>query len=425
MNIFLQSFIILGILISGMMVGIPIAFSIGLTSVVGIVLFLNPAALASIANIAWATSSNFVMASIPMFMFMSEIIMYTGIGEDMFKALEKWFGRLPGGLVIGGTVSSAIFGAVSGTAIGVASIVGGIAIPEMKKANYSNKIACGSIAAASTLGMLIPPSQPMISYGILTGTSVGHLFIAGIIPGIVLCSMYCLYIIFRSRKEPVGFTQYGWGEKFKALAKVLPVVCLIIMVIGSIYGGFATTSEASGVGAIGAVIIAIAMRRLKPRDLFNALRNAARTCGAMTIMMLNARVFSYLLTALRLPMMVSNWMVSLGLSKWVVFIVIQIIFVFLGMFFDAGSIFLLTMPLLFPIAVSAGFDPIWFCIVCTVNMCIAVITPPVGLATYVVKGIYPEASIGEIVGGAMPFLVIDVLMILLLCVFPGMTSILL
>jgi C4-dicarboxylate transporter DctM subunit len=351
--------------------------------------------------------------------------MYTGIGEDMFKTVERWFGRVPGGLAVGTSVSSAIFGAVSGTAIGVAAIVGGVSIPEMRKAGYSNKLACGTVAAASTLGFLSPPSMPMISYGVITETSVGELFIAGIIPGIILCALFCVYIIIASRREKITFVQYSWGEKIKSLLNVLPVVALIVVVIGSIYGGFATTTEAAGLGAIGSVIIAALMRRLKGKDLYQALMNACKTCAMVIVIMLNAQVFSYLLVSLRLPMMVSEFILRLGLSKWVIFIIIQAAYIFLGMFFDAGSIFLLTMPILFPIIVAIGFDPVWFCIVCIVNLCIAVITPPVGLVTYVVKGLAPDVTISEILGGAMPFLVIDGAMIVILSVFPQLVHVLL
>jgi C4-dicarboxylate transporter DctM subunit len=421
-----QSLIILVVLMGGLLIGLPIAFSIGLTSLLGIVAFLNPNAISALANIAWAASNNFTLTAVPLFLFMSEVIMYTGIGRDMFKTMEKWFGRLPGGLAVGGSVSSAIFGAISGNAMAIAAIVGGTAIPEMRKAGYSNKLACGSIAASSTLGFLIPPSMPMITYGVITETSVGQLFIAGIVPGIVLCILFCLYIIISSgREKNVNAVRYSMLEKFASLFKVLPVVVLIIIVIGSIYGGFATPTEGAGLGAIGAVVIAALMRRLRLQDLFQALRNSCKTCAMVIIIVLNAQVFAYLLTSLRLPMMLSEFVLSLGLSKWVVFFVIQLAYVFLGMFFDAGSIFLLTMPIIFPIATSIGFDPIWFCIVCICNLCVAVITPPVGLVTYVVKGLAPDVSIAEIVGGAFPFLVIDLLMIVILCFCPWMTSILL
>jgi C4-dicarboxylate transporter DctM subunit len=374
-----QSLVILVVLMGGLLIGLPIAFSIGLTSLLGIVAFLNPNAISALANIAWAASNNFTLTAVPLFLFMSEVIMYTGIGRDMFKTMEKWFGRLPGGLAVGGSASSAIFGAISGNAMAIAAIVGGTAIPEMRKAGYSNKLACGSIAASSTLGFLIPPSMPMITYGVITETSVGQLFIAGIVPGIVLCLLFCLYIIIScSREKNVNFVKYSMIEKFASLLKVMPVVILIVIVIGSIYGGFATPTEAAGLGAIGAVVIAALMRRLKLKDLFQALRNSCKTCAMVIIIVLNAQVFAYLLTSLRLPMMLSEFVLSLGLSKWVVFFVIQLAYVFLGMFFDAGSIFLLTMPIIFPIATSIGFDPIWFCIVCICNLCVAVITPPVG-----------------------------------------------
>jgi C4-dicarboxylate transporter DctM subunit len=416
----LPALTILAMLIGFLMLGVPIAFSIGATSAIGIVLFLSPSQLSALANIAWKASNNSTLASVPIFILMAEVLMFTGIGSDLFGTLEKWCGRLPGGLAIGTAISSAIFGAVSGTAIGVASILGGVAIPEMRKKGYNAKIACGVVAGASGLGMLIPPSVPMISYGVITETSVGELFMAGIIPGVALCLLYCAYLIFASGKmKTATFTSYTWGEKFKSLTTVLPVLILIVLVIGSIYGGFATCSEAASIGAIGAIVVTVCMRRLTFKNLIEALKKSVKTCSMVILIMVCAQLFSYLLTALNLPQMLSNWIVELGLSKWIVFAIIHVAFLFLGMFFDCGSIFLLTMPVIFPVVVALGFHPVWFAVTCVVNFCIAVVTPPVGLAAYVVKGLAPDVSLNDIVMGALPLLLIDLVMIILLCIFPN------
>ncbi len=425
MNWMLPAITILALLIFFLLLSVPVAFSIGATSVIGILIFLGPKQLAAIANIAWSASNNPTMASIPIFILMAEILMYTGIGTDLFNSMEKWFGRLPGGLAIGTAVTSTIFGAVSGTAIGVAAIVGGVAIPEMRSKGYDKKIASGVVAATSGLGMLIPPSIPLISYAVITEVSVGELFLAGIVPGILLCILFSIYLIIASGKQKnVDFKKYTFAEKLLSLKAVLPVVVLIILVIGSIYGGFATCSEAASVGAVGAVVITVAMKRLNWKDFVTALRKSVRTCASIIVIMVAAQLFSYLLTALNLPQMLSRWIVSLGLSKWIVFVIIHIAYIFLGMFFDCGSIFLLTMPVVFPLITSLGFNPVWFAITCVVNFCIAVVTPPVGLAAYVVKGLAPDVSLNEIVSGALPMLLIDVVMILVLCVFPQVALVL-
>jgi C4-dicarboxylate transporter DctM subunit len=411
---------ILALLIAFLMLGVPVAFSIGVTSVIGILLFLGPKPLAAVANISWAASNNSTLASVPIFILMAEVLMCTNIGADLFGTMEKWFGRLPGGMAIGTAASSTIFGAVSGTAIGVAAIVGGVAIPEMRKKGYDPKLACGVVAATSGLGMLIPPSVPMISYGVITETSVGELFLAGIVPGITLCLLYAVYIILASgRMKGVTFEHYSWKEKLSSLKTILPVLILIFLVIGSIYGGFATCSEAASVGAVGAILITLCMRRLTFPRFFEALKKSVKTCATIILIMVAAQLFSYVLTALNLPQMLSNWIVEQGLSKWVVFLVIHIAYLFLGMFFDCGSIFLLTMPVIFPLITALGFDPVWFAVTCIVNFCIAVVTPPVGLAAYVVKGLAPDVSLNEIVMGALPMLLIDIVMIVLLCIFPG------
>ena len=217
----------------------------------------------------------------------------------------------------------------------------------------------------------------------------------------------------------VTFEHYSLKEKLSSLKTILPVLILIFLVIGSIYGGFATCSEAASVGAVGAILVTLCMRRLTFPRFFEALKKSVKTCATIILIMVAAQLFSYVLTALNLPQMLSSWIVEQGLSKWVVFLVIHIAYLFLGMFFDCGSIFLLTMPVIFPLITALGFDPVWFAVTCIVNFCIAVVTPPVGLAAYVVKGLAPDVSLNEIVMGALPMLLIDIVMIVLLCIFPG------
>lgn len=425
MDWLLPSLSILAALIAALMVGVPIAFALGGISVLGILVFLDPSALSAISNITWGSSNEFVLTAVPLFLFMSEVILFTGIGADLFSAMGKWFGRLPGGLAVGSVISCAIFGAVSGTGVGVAAIVGGIAIPEMLKAGYKEEMATGSVASASAIGMVIPPSLPFIIYGVVTHVSVGKLFIAGILPGLLITGLYVLYIIWSSRKDKnVTLTAYTWKEKFQSLIKVAPVLVLIIITIGSIYAGLATPTEAAGIGAFGALVIAAAFGRLNRKNLLAALRKAGRGSSMVLLITLGAMLFGYLLTSLQIPQALSTWVISIGVSRWVVFTILMIAYIFLGMFLEAVSVILITMPIVYPIIIAFNFDPIWFAVVLIINMCIAVVTPPVGLCTYVVKGVAPQVAISTIVRGTIPFLVLDVVAILLLVFFPQIALVL-
>lgn len=415
----LPSLSILGMLIAVLLVGMPISFALGGISLLGIVIFADASALSAIANITWAATNEFVLTAAPLFLLMSEVILFTGIGGDLFAAMEKWFGRVPGGLAIGSVISCAIFGAVSGTGVGVAAIVGAMAVPEMLKRGYKEELATGSVASASALGMVIPPSLPLIIYGVVTETSVGDLFIAGILPGLLVTALYVTYIIWTSRKDKaVIVMSYTWKEKVQSLVKVIPVLVLIIVVIGSIYVGLATPTEAAGVGAFGSLIIAALNKRLNRKNLFIALGNAAKTSSMVLMILIGAMVFGYLLATLQIPQALSAWVVSLGVSRWIIFTILMVAYLFLGMFLEVTSIVLITMPIVFPIITALHFDPIWFAVVMMVNMCIAVVTPPVGLCTYVVKSVAPQVSISKIVQGSAPFLVLDLVVIVILAIFP-------
>lgn len=421
----LPSLVILAGLIAALLVGVPIAFALGGISLLGIIVFIDPSALSAISNITWGASNEFILTAVPLFLLMSEVILFTGIGADLFSTMEKWFGRLPGGLAVGSVISCAIFGAVSGTGVGVAAIVGGIAVPEMLKRGYKEEMATGSVASASAIGMVIPPSLPFIIYGVVTQTSVGDLFIAGILPGLMLTGFYALYIIWSSRKDKnLNLISYTWKEKFKSLLSVTPVLILIIITIGSIYAGLATPTEAAGVGAFGSLVIAAAYRRLNRQNLKSALAKAARGSSMVLLITMGAMLFGYLLTSLQIPQALSTWVISIGVSRWVVFAILMIAYIFLGMFLEAVSVILITMPIVYPIITALHFDPIWFAVVLIINMCIAVVTPPVGLCTYVVKGVAPQVSISTIVRGTIPFLLLDVAAILLLVFFPQIALVL-
>lgn len=414
-------------LLGVLFVGMPVGFALGGITLLALWLFVGSSTLPAIANITWGAVNEFVLTAVPLFLLMSEIISFTGMGKEVYECLEKWLGRLPGGLAIASVMACALFGAVSGTGVGVAAIVGGMAIPEMLRRGYSHELAAGSVAASSALGMVIPPSLPLIVYGVVTELSVGKLFMAGIIPGIMVACIFSLYILAISPKHIKKDFQahsYSWKEKFVSLWKVLPILALILVVLGGIYVGFTTPTESAGVGAVGAMIIAAMYRKLNWKNMLTAITNATKTSAMILTILIGAMLFGYLLGILQIPQTVSTWVVGLDVSRWVIFAILMVVYLFLGMFLEVTSIILITIPIVYPIIIALKFDPIWFAIVLMVNMCAAVVTPPVGLCAYVVKNAAPEIPLATVFKSIVPYVVLDFVAILVLILFPQLTSIL-
>lgn len=423
---------ILAILLLLIFLSVPIAFSLVGASLIGILLFADLGVLMAMPNIAWSATNVFVLTAAPLFILMSEVIVFTGIGKDLFDAIQKWFGRLPGGLAVTTVVACAIFGAVSGTGVGVAAVVGGVAIPEMlrRRGVYNEKLATGTVASSSALGMVIPPSLPLIIYGVVTETAIADLFIAGIVPGLMITILFSLWIVssswMRMRRDPEiaalqeEIPRASWRERILALRQMLPVILLVVLVIGSIYAGIATPTEAAGVGAVGAFVLAAFYRRLTWANAWSAIRNATKTTVMLMFIVIGAMLFGYVLSMLQVPQSVSQWVLDMEMSRWWVFLAIMLAFLLLGMFLDVGSVILVSVPVIFPTVLALGFDPVWFGIVMMVNLCLAVVTPPVGLCIYVVKNVVPHVSVSTIVRGSAPFLLLYLAVIVILCAYPEM-----
>lgn len=410
-------------LIALIMIGVPIAFALGVTALLGVAIMDGTSGLPALANITWGASSEFVLTAIPLFVLMSELISATGIGRDLFHAVEKWFGRMKGGMAITGILACAIFGAVSGSAVGVAAVIGAIAIPEMLKRGYSRQLATGSIAAASPLGMIIPPSLPMILYGVVTETPIDKLFIAGILPGLMIAALGCAYVMVVSLGESEQAPEaVSFREKLLALRLAGPVIILILLVIGTIYTGVATPTEAAAVGVGGTLAIAAIQRSLSWASLIAAVKTSARVSSMLLIVIVGAMLFGYLLGLSQLPQLLTESIVDAGLSKWTVFVLIMLAYFVLGMFLEVTSIILITVPVIFPTVLALGFDPVWFAVILMINMSFAVVTPPVGLCLFVTKSCAPGTTLKEVIQGTMPFMVIYVAVAVLLCIFPQLVT---
>ncbi|RLQ87208.1 TRAP transporter large permease [Notoacmeibacter ruber] len=411
-------FVFLAILLFAIVIGVPVAFALAGTTLLGLLMTGGLSSISAMSNIAWGTTSEFVLTAIPLFVLMSEIIGATGIGKDLFAAVERWLGRIGGGQAIAAIVASAVFGAVSGTAVGVAAVIGAVAVPEMLKRNYPKTVAAGSVAGASPLGMIIPPSLPLIIYGVVTETPIASLFLAGILPGILITLLCCILVSFMVRKSDKDTISASHVGRLESLVLCLPVLILVALVIGSIYLGIATPTEAAGVGAIGAFIIAGVQRRLTLQNVKAVLLSTARTSAMLLFVLMGAMLFGYLLGVTQMPQELTAFVVGMDVSPWVVFALIMIAYFVLGMFLEVTSIILITMPVIFPTVLALGFDPIWFAIVLMVNMSLAVVTPPVGLCLYVVNACSPEISLGDVIRGTAPLMAMYIVVLVALCVFP-------
>lgn len=413
-------FTFLVVLLFMIMIGVPVALSLAGTTMVGLIITESFGSMPVMANTAWATTSEFVLTAVPLFVLMSEIISVTGIGRDLFIAVERLLGRISGGQAIASIVACAIFGAVSGTAVGVAAVIGGVAIPQMLARGYPRHIAAGSIAGASPLGMIIPPSLPLILYGVVTETPIASLFLAGILPGVLITVLCCICVAVMVRRTGMTFEPIERGSALQSIKLSLPVVILIVLVIGSIYTGIATPTEAAGVGAVGAILIAGVQGRLTLARIKAALLSSAQTSAMLLLVLVGAMLFGYLLGITRMPQELTAIVVDLDVSPWVIFVLIMLAYFVLGMFLEVTSIILITMPVIFPTVIALGFDPVWFAIVLMVNMSLAVVTPPVGLCLYVVKSCAPGTSLGQVIRGTAPLMAMYIVVLVALCIFPGL-----
>lgn len=414
--------IVLGLFAILLIIGVPIFASLGVPSVLGIIMMGGLSALNVIPSILHRGLGSYSLICIPLFILMGEILARTSIGGRLYALFHAWLNRVRGNLAIASVGASAIFGAMSGVSVAGAATIGRVAIPEMLKRSYDPGLAGGSVAAAGSLALLIPPSVGFILYGEVAGQSIGKLFTAAIVPGIMLAGLMMLYLYGVARlyphKAPVASAEITWSIRWRALADVWPAALLILAVLGSIYLGIATPTEASGIGAAGAFLVAGAYRELTVAKVLEILRSTVVTSGMILLIFAAALLFAYMITRLMIPQMLIAWVGSLNQPGWVVLLLTLIFLLVVGMFLDIVSIILITTPIILPIIVSLGFSPLWFGVVMIIMCEMAVITPPVGLNLYVIKGIAPEISLRDITWGALPFVVVQAVAIMLLVAFP-------
>jgi tripartite ATP-independent transporter DctM subunit len=377
-----------------------------------------------IGEMLWAPSTNFVLVSVPLFLLMGEIMLRAGLSERLYRGLNVWMGRLPGGLLHTNILACGVFSAVAGSSVATAATMGSVALPYFEKSHYPPKLVLGSLAAGGALGNLIPPGITFIIYGLITETSVGALYIAAIGPSILVVLLFVLVILYYSyklklRADPnaMGVT---WRHKVASLSDLLPTTLLIGLVLGTIYAGLATPTESAALGVAGSLILALVDRKLNWKMISESLHATARTTSMIALILFGAYVLNYILSSLGVPQMLAKFLTGLPLPGWAIMLVIIGFYLALGTFMEGLSMVICTVPLLFPVVTALGYDPIWFGVVITMLVEIAMISPPDGTVLYVLQGMRRQPGpITDVFSGVMPFMFVYMLAIVILMVFPS------
>lgn len=418
-------------LVSGLCVllatGMPIAFALGLAATAGLFLDMGPDIIYVMAETMFAGIGNLAYVAIPMFVLMGSIVAGTPAGGDLYKALDRWLYKVPGGLVLSNIGACAIFSGMTGSSPATCAAIGKMGIPEMLNRGYPNSVATGSIAAGGTLGILIPPSVTMIVYGIATQTSIGRLFLAGVIPGLMLTVMFMAWAITDARRKGYKFSSkgvtYTLKQKLSTLPRVLPLLAIILGILFVLYGGVATPSEAAGAGAMLTLIVVIVVYRLfNIRPFIGIFGSAMRESVMIMMIMASAELFSFALSSLYITQSLAATIATMEINRWALMGLINVFLLVAGMFLPPVAVIVMSAPLLYPIIIQAGFDPYWFAVVLTINMEIGLITPPVGLNLFVINSIAPQIPTRDILMGALPYVLVMMLAIVILCIFPGIVT---
>lgn len=404
--------------------GIPVAAVLGVLSLALDAMFQEGRLSVALGEFVWDKSKEFILVAIPMFILLGEIMLRAGIAQRMYNAVIQWVSWLPGGLMHANVGSCAIFAASSGSSVATAATVGTVAYPEIKKRGYNESLFLGSLAAGGTLGILIPPSINLIIYGLITDTSVPELYLAGIIPGLLLASLFMGAIIvactIRGSWGGSG-VETSWSERIRTLPDLVPPVLLFVVIVGSIYAGIATPTEAASVGVVAALILAALNKTLSIAMLREAFEGTMRTTAMIMLIILAAVFLNFILGFMGVTQALINFIRDLGLTPLQTMILLVIFYLILGMFMETLSMMLTTVPIVFPIIVALGFDPVWFGITLTVLMEAALITPPIGVNLYVVQGIRQDGGrFNDVAIGALPFVAMMIVLVILLIAFPDL-----
>lgn len=389
-----------------------------LATIIGFMFSDRPFWLA-VGQIGWSSSSGFLLVSIPLFLLMGEILLRAGLSERLFRALNIWLERLPGGLLHTNIVSSGVFSAISGSSVATAATIGSVALPYFEKTTYRPRMVLGSLAAGGALGNLIPPGITFILYGLITDTSVAQLYVAALVPGLIVIAMFCGVNMLHPRLVQQSAAPVPLRVKLAALKDLVPTLLLIAVVLGTIYGGIATPTESAALGVVGSIGLALWDRQLSWKLLHESAETTARTTAMLGLILIGAFVLNFVLTSIRAPQTIAELISDLPLPAWATMLVIIAVYLALGTFMEGLSMVVTTLPVVFPIVVALGYDPIWFGVIVTMMVEIAVITPPDGTVLYVLQGLRPKGGpITDVFVGVTPYVAAYLLAVLLLLVAP-------
>lgn len=415
----------IGVLILFMLMGMPIGFSLLLVGSVGVFYLIGwNQGLGMLRLVPYNTVASYSMSVVPLFILMGAICYNSGISRDLYNTAHKWFGHMPGGLAVGTVGATAAFSAVNGSSLATAATMGMVALPEMRRYKYSDALATGAVAAGGTMGSLIPPSVGLIMFGLIGQQSIGRLFAAGFIPGFLEAVFYMGTIYILCKHNPLlgpPAPKTSLMEKIVSLKDTWVVIALFVVVIGGIYAGVFTPTEAGAIGAAGALIFALARKRLTKKTFFDSLFEAIRTMVLIFVIMIGAMIYVNLLALSQLPWHLAEFITSLGVNRYFILGIILLTLIFLGCFMEFLGVTLLTVPIFMPVIISLNFDPIWFGILFARTAEIGMITPPLGLNVFIIKGVAPDVKLSTIFRGIVPFLIADILNLSLLVAIPEIT----
>ena len=410
----------IGVLFLSLLAGMPIGFALLLVGGGGMAVVLGWGGFSMTALVFFNTVSHFTLIPVPLFLLMGFLMFHSGISSDLFKLCEAWLGKLPGGLGVASIMACSVFASATGSSSATVATVGTVAIPEMLNRGYSKRLATGALATGGTLGILIPPSIILVIYGSMVEESIGQLLVAGILPGILIAILLSLTVVVFGIMYPQSVSpprSFAWKERFTYLKGMIPVLFLIAAVMGTIYTGIATPTEAAAVGAFCAVLLVIMRWKRVVQNLRNSLVDTLRTVGMAYLIVSGATVFSTFLGITGLPNLIANYVGNLPLGGYAILAIILVAYVFLGMVVDGLAMMLMTLPIVYPIIQSLGFDPIWFGIILVIVIEISLITPPVGMNLYIVSGV-SGVKLEEVFRGSLLFLIPLLIGLLIIAAVP-------
>lgn len=417
----------IGVLLTGLS-GLPVGVGLGLTGM-AILHFLAGGATSLAVTTVWNVFNDFLLSAIPMFIIMGEVMLASGVSKKLYGAASPLFRRVPGGLLHTNIAVCTLFGAVSGASTSTAAAVGAVAYPELKERGYDRAAVVGTLAAGGTLGLLIPPSLALLIYGATQGVSIGQLFLAGILPGLLLATSFMVVIFIMALRNPslspADPTETPLLQILLALLRIWPVGILIFAVLGTIYLGIATPTEAASLGVVASVVVGFTWGSLTPRKLLEAFRDATVVFGTLGVVLIGALILSQAISILGLPSQVMATIGQLDVSPYVIFALVVIVYLILGCFFDGISLMLMTLPVVFPVLTGLGFDPVWLGVMITLLIEIGMLTPPVGLNLYVLVAVTrTEVSLAKAAVAALPFWLVMIGAVVIFTLAPGIVTIL-